>query len=99
MNIVPSHQQFTLDNISFISGSPPRGTFTQVRIFFSSLRYVRNEEFNLITFDNVLSQVGGISGIWLGVSMLSTAKAALHVYRAYKKKVVDAKEQFTIVMI
>ena len=38
-------------------------------MFYDTLRYTEIREFNLVSFDSVLSQLGGIVGLWLGFSV------------------------------
>ena len=40
----------------------------KVQVYYESLRYTEIREFNLVTFQEVLSQLGGIIGLWLGFS-------------------------------
>ncbi len=46
----------------------------KVRVFYDSLRYTEIREFSLLSFDSVLSQLGGIVGLWLEFSVYSIVK-------------------------
>ncbi len=43
----------------------------KVRVYYQSMRYTEIREFNLVTFQEVLSQLGGVIGLWLGFSVYS----------------------------
>lgn len=59
----------------------------KVRVFYDSLRYTEIREFSLINFDTVLSQLGGIVGLWLGVSVYSVIKAIDKGWRWHENRV------------
>lgn len=50
------------------------------------LRYTEIREFNLISFEAVLSQLGGILGLWLGVSVYTVIKAIDKAWKWREKR-------------
>lgn len=68
-----------LDNVPF------HENMLKVQMFYNSLRYTEIRDFNLVSFDSVLSQLGGIVGLWLGFSVYTVVEMIEKFWQWYER--------------
>lgn len=63
----------------------------KVDVFYDLLRYTEIREFSFLNFETVLSQLGGIVGLWLGFSIYTVVDAIDKLWKWYERR----KQQMT----
>ena len=82
---------------STITDDYMRQNFAKISVFYGDVSYTEIEEIPSFTFDQLISDVGGQMGIWIGASVFSIlelfylAMQALHY--AYAKRSIHASPQ------
>lgn len=56
-------------------------SLAQVQIYYNGMSYSEMREISIVSFDTVLSQIGGILGLWLGISVVSIIHIGIEGWR------------------
>ncbi len=61
-------------------------TYSRIHVYYQHLSYTQSEEFSTVTIDSVLSNLGGLLGLYLGASIISIVNLIYVAVQGFLKK-------------